>query len=124
MKRIGFVVIGTFLAGICSSFPAMAMEKETYRLTVISDQAVPLAMNVSQTGGAGFIPAFIAAIVILSGITYYGYRCLRMRSRLLELHSILHEEPVYMGWNLGRLTLIVKNKEAESVDIKAWHREE
>lgn len=124
MKKIEFVVMGAFLAGIGSSFPSMAMEKETYRLTVISEEGVPLAMNVSQTGGVGFILAFIVAIIILAGIAYYGYRCFQMRNRLFKLYSILHQEPAYRGWNLDKLTLIVKSKEAESVDIKGWHREE
>ncbi|MGN1148586.1 MAG: hypothetical protein ACI4TB_09200 [Lachnospiraceae bacterium] len=90
---------------VCWLLSTLGITAQTaeYRLTVIEDEAVPLATG-NIIGMNRFFPLTLAVMaVVLLGVVLstYCFRCMRYRQRIVNLCG--NGEASYTGWNLRKL---------------------
>lgn len=93
--------------------------KNSYILTVIEEEYVPLAPKIPVGQLRWFIVIAVICIIVVSLLSVYIMECQKYRLRIQRLLSDVDEEErkrVKRGWNLAYLKRITRYLEDEAVN--------
>lgn len=88
-----------------------------YILTVMEEEATPLAVGMGQTFLFPYALFGIALILVLFAAGLYLYRCRRLQNRILELQfrERIKEEPIRGRWRIHSLRERIQTLEMDAV---------